>query len=80
MAKANSFDVLKTMSEKNMDIRLAPLKNIVSAQYGKGGVLVTIGVDLETGRRIMAGEIFNGGLVMANAEQFAQTEKELSKE
>jgi hypothetical protein len=42
--RVNTFDVLKAMSAENLDIRLAPLANVVKLHKVRGGTEVTIGV------------------------------------
>lgn len=76
--KVNAFEVLKVMSERNMDIQLAPTSNIIGVTKVKGGYEVKIGVQNTTGLRLVSGEIFNGGLLLANSDQFKEIEKELT--
>lgn len=79
-AEINNWDVLKTMSARNMDIGLAPLSNLEGATYNqrKGGSLVRIGYP----GNILAGiarHEYIGGLILANAEQYEQVRKELEE-
>ena len=74
----NNFDVLKTMAERNLKISIAPLSNVIRANYyAKRGTEVTIGcagqivVELERGA-------FVGGLILADREQYEQICKELA--
>ena len=66
----NSFDVLREMSEKNMDIQLAPLTNIISADMRGSHGEIKIGVSADIILRMAKGDKFIGGLVLANKEQF----------
>ena len=72
----NSFDVMKVMGEKNLDIRLAPLGNILRAQYTKRGTQVTIGVEGNVVAAIVNGD-FVGGFILADKRQFEETKREL---
>ena len=66
----NSFDVLKEMAEKNLDIKIAPVGNIIEAKVeGKNGKIV-IGVPAEIVYRFLNDEQFCGGLILANKKQF----------
>ena len=75
--KISSFDVLKVMSERDMDIRLAPLENIAELKKVKAGTEVTIGVEGD-----LVGAIFNGkfvgGLILADRDQFQRVKQELT--
>lgn len=76
--KPNSFDVLKTMSEENQDIRLAPLSNITRIDKVRAGTNVTIGVAGDVIAGLANGD-FVGGLYLADRKQFAETQERLSK-
>ena len=68
----NEFQKLGKMSEKNMDISLAPLSNISEINVkGKNG-FVTIGVPAHMAQRLMAEKpsSFVGGLILADRKQF----------
>lgn len=75
MTKRNSFEILGEMSDKNMDIQLAPLTNIIAADmHGNKGV-IKIGVSADLIMRMAKGDHFVGGLILANKEQFESLEK-----
>ncbi|MDD5304014.1 MAG: hypothetical protein PHS14_13015 [Elusimicrobia bacterium] len=78
MSDINSFEVLKVMGERNLDIRLAPLSNILRMQKTKHGTQVTIGVGGDVLQPIYAGR-FVGGLILADKDQFEETKRELEK-
>lgn len=71
-----TFDVLKVMCERNLDIRLSTLDNVTQAMKTKRGSKVTIGVagDVVTG--IAMGK-YCGGLLLADSKQFNEIKKEL---
>ena len=75
--RPNGFDVLKAMSVANKDIRMAPLSNILRVQLTKAGTQITIGFEGDVVGAIANGR-FVGGLILADAQQFAETERELS--
>lgn len=69
----NTFDVFKEMCDKDLDIRSAPLANIVAINENTKGAQVTIGVDKPTARKLIMAEKeypFVGGLILADKEQF----------
>lgn len=78
MRKIGSFDVMKVMCERNLDIRLSALDNLRGARKIKGGSEVKIGVagDVVTG--IALGK-FVGGLILADSSQFKEVKSELEK-
>lgn len=78
--KVNAFDVLKSMGERNMDIFLAPMINLIGIKKVKGGYEVSMGVPDEIGLRMVLGETFSGGLILANHEQFLLVNNELEAE
>lgn len=76
--KVNSFDVLKEMGERSLDLRLAPIGNICDLSVkGKNGY-VTFGVEVRSAMDLINGKKFAGGFMMADVDQFSQVEKELS--
>lgn len=75
--KISSFEVMKVMCERDMDIRIAPLDNVINLKKVKAGTNVTIGVGGDVVGSIFAGD-FVGGLILANKNQFREIEKELS--
>lgn len=68
--KKNPFLILKEMSEKNMDIQIAPLSNIIESRMNGGKGWIKIGVPADIVLRLAKGEGFMGGLLLANTEQF----------
>ena len=77
--RPNSFEVLRLMSERNLDIRLAPIsQNLVRAQKVKAGTQITIGFAGDVVGAIFAGR-FVGGLILADAKQFHAIEAELER-
>lgn len=65
-----AFEKIQKMCDDEMDIRLAPLKNIIKVNiYGAKGE-ITIGVPREVAQDWMDGKEFVGGLLLANKEQF----------
>ena len=78
----NNFDVLKEMGVRNMDIRLAPLSNIINLNYRKkaDGTDVTIGVPGNVVAELGLTHKFAGGLILADKQQFDAVKAELSKQ
>lgn len=66
----NNFDVLKTMSERNMKIKSFPLTNVTYVTTGKEHGRITIMVDNQTASDIMAGKPIVFSLIVADAEEF----------
>lgn len=77
-SSVNNWDVLKTMSARNMDIGLAPLSNVEGVTYikSKGGCVVRIGFPGNIVGKIARGG-YLGGLILADADQYEQVRKEL---
>ena len=74
---ANSFDVLKVMSERNLKVKMFPRDNVTQIWDGKKGGTIQIKVDSETATKLMLGEPMVFGLLVADAEQFATVKAEL---
>lgn len=72
----NSFDVLKEMSEKNMDIMVAPMGNVISVDVKGHNGEIKIGVPADVAMRFAKGDRFAGGLILANADQFEELSKQ----
>ena len=69
-----NFDILKKMGDSGMDIKLAPLSNIVELKkLGKNGE-VTIGVDHNTIVALLSGKEYVGGLLLADKAEFESVE------
>lgn len=66
----NSFEKLGKMSKENMDIKLAPLSNILSIDINGNKGEVRIGIDRQTAQRLIDGHDFVGGLILADKKQF----------
>jgi len=71
-----SFEVMQKMSDDNMDIQLAPLKNIIRAQVVNGGGEITIGVSEAVILDLMKNRDFRGGLVLCDGKQFDELLKQ----
>lgn len=76
----NNFEVLKVMGERNLDVRLAPLGNIVSLNKVRAGTNVTIGVPGDLVGALAVEDLFVGGLILANRKQFEEVRRELEKQ
>lgn len=75
----NNFDVLKIMGERNMDLRLAPLSNIINLKKVLAGTHVTIGVEGDVVSALGLESRFVGALILADKKQFDLVKAELSK-
>ena len=79
--KANSFDVMKLMSERNQDIRLSNINNVTNLTRTKqGDTLVTIGVQGDLVAAIGIHGRFVGGLILCDRDQYRAIEKELEEQ
>lgn len=65
-----SFEVFQKMSDGNMDIRLAPLGNIIRINIFKQNGEVTFGVPREVAQDLMDDKEFVGGFLLADKRQF----------
>lgn len=64
------FEKMQKMSDDGMDIKLAPLSNIIEVNiFGQRGE-ITLGVPREVAQEYMDGKEWVGGLILANKEQF----------
>lgn len=75
----NNFDVLKLMGERNMDVRLAPLDNILNLKKVRAGTQVTIGVEGDVVAALGLEGKFVGGLILADKQQFDAIKAELAR-
>jgi len=73
---ANNFDVLREMARRNLDVRLAPLDNIIRARSVKAGTQVTVGVAGDVIAGLM-NDRFVGGFLLADKAQFDQVKAEI---
>lgn len=81
MTKPNSFDVLKIMGEREMDIRGFPLwDNLIHAQMGKERGVIQISVNPETIMDILHDKPLIGMLIIADKEQFDNVWREMDGE
>lgn len=65
-----TFEILQRMCDEEMDIRLAPLSNIIAVNiYGSKGQ-VTIGVSRAVAEELMTDKEFIGGFLLADKGQF----------
>ena len=74
-----TFEVLQKMSDDNMNIKLAPLGNIIEINITKRGGEVTIGIDSNTATELLNdldGTKFVGGLLLADKTQFDKLQQE----
>lgn len=73
----NNFDVLKTMCDRNMNIRAFPASNITYVKTGKQFGSITMNVDNETATKIMNGTPIIFSLIIADVTEFDKVKKEL---
>ena len=78
MPKVGTFDVLKQMAERNMDVRLSTLDNITNLELKKGNSFIRIGMSGDVVQGIAKGK-FIGGFLIADKEQWYQYENELER-
>lgn len=78
----SNFDVLKTMSERNLKIKSFPLSNVInaSASAGKEHGSITIMVDNKTVYDFMVGNPMVFALIVADANEFEKIKAELGEE
>ena len=74
--KPSTFDIMRVMSDRDMNIQIAPLGNVVNLKKVKAGTEVTIGVAGDMVGSIYLGK-FVGGLFLCDKEQYRQIEAEL---
>jgi hypothetical protein len=74
--KVGTFDILKTMCDRNLDVRLSTLDNVIQLRKVKAGTNITIGFYGDVVAGITVGK-FVGGLLLADNEQFQAIRKEL---
>lgn len=75
----SNFDVLKKMSADNLDIRIAPIGNVLNMKAVKAGTQITIGVQGNMIGAILSGELI-GCLMLYDKKQFDETKALLSEE
>lgn len=80
MKKVTSFDVLKTMSERNMKIKMFPRDNVTNIWNGKKGGTIQMMVDPETAGKLMTDQPMIFALLVADADEFKALKDELEKE
>ena len=79
--RANSFDILKIMGERNLDIRGFPLgENLVSANSGKKRATITMTVNPETVHDLLVNNPIRGMLIIFDVSQFDAIKSELEQE
>lgn len=66
----DSFEKMKYMADNDLDICLAPVTNIVEWKKANGGAHVVIGIPESLLQRKLRGDVFCGGLVLMEKEQF----------
>ncbi len=75
--KINNFDVIKRMSEENMDIRIA--QDVLDMKAGKQGTRVTVGVPGNVIAEIFSGDT-RAFLMMYNVKQFNELKSKMEQE
>ena len=75
----NNFDVLKVMDERNLDVRLAPLDNIINLKKVRAGTQITIGVEGDVVSALGLEGKFVGGFILADKSQFDAIKSEIQK-
>lgn len=78
MPKIGTFDVLKQMAERNMDVRLSTLDNITDLELKKGNSFIRIGMSGDVVQGIAKGK-FIGGFLIADREQWNRIKSELER-
>lgn len=68
--KVGHFDICKAMSQRGMDIQIAPLENVTNLRKVKAGTQVTIGVAGDMVAAIGLEGNYVGGLLLCNREQY----------
>lgn len=74
--KIGTFDILKAMTDRNMDVRLSTLDNITDLELKKGNSFIRIGMSGDVVTSIAKGK-FVGGLLIVDKDQWDQIKKEL---
>lgn len=64
------FEKMQIMSDRNMDIKLAPLSNISRTEIKGQNGYVTFGVPREVAQELIDEKEFVGGFLLCNKEQF----------
>jgi len=77
--KVGTFDVLKAMSNRGMDVRLSTLDNITDLELRKGNSFIRIGCSGDVVTGISKGK-FIGGFLIADKDQWNQIKAELERE
>jgi hypothetical protein len=75
--KIGHFDICKAMAMEGLDIRIAPLENVINLRKVKAGTQVTIGVEGDVVAAIGIENKFVGGLLLMDREQYFSTKKRL---
>lgn len=70
-----TFEKLGIMTDENMDIRLAPLENIISIDIRGMNGQITIGVPRAVAEDLMGDREFIGGFLIADKRQFDAIEE-----
>lgn len=77
MKKVSTFEVMQAMSDRDLDIRVAPLGNVVNLKKVKAGTEVTIGVSGDMVGSIYSGK-YVGGLFLCNKDEYESIKQELA--
>ncbi len=75
--RVGHFDICKAMTAEDLDIRIAPLDNVISLHKVKAGTQVTIGVAGDVVAAIGIENKFVGGLLLCDREQYFATKQAL---
>lgn len=68
--KLGTWEKIQKMSDEDMDIRLAPMKNIISINLKADHGEVTFGIDKNTALDLQLGKEFGGGFLLFDMETF----------
>lgn len=74
--KIGTFDILKAMTDRNMDVRLSTLDNITNLELKKGNTFIRIGMSGDVLNGIAKGK-FIGGFLIADKDQWNKIKQEL---
>lgn len=76
MSKVDNFEVLREMANRNLDINLAPITQILRMNKTRFGCEITIGAPAELMQKITLGN-YGGGLLAYNVSEFEALKKEM---
>jgi hypothetical protein len=76
--KVGTFDILKEMSSRGLDVRLSTLDNITDLEFKKGNSFIRIGFSGDVVSGITKTQ-FVGGMLLADKDQWNQIKDELER-